>query len=817
MLNNLIDHVRNHSVYLPHYFERYRARCDSEEMDSLLYLLTEFRTKLKSGNTTARYVRCWLIDGTDVIKHDECVGMCLFPDEVREFLSYGVYYTVSFPFCFLHYLLSEANAAQSDYPEIAKILSDSPASVIAHLMDTYHFCRSTVLSMITKLVSGEDALEEWPIRDDRLTAVKNEIDSLVDLASQRTHSTTVRRSVYYGTRREIIRMAQCVQQQCDAAVLPFEFGLLVPILQKDVVLAYLAAYLTDHPFFAGMQPETTMKLPPLLQLETWCGEGIAFSQEELSRCWARSTRDAFAYLDAYFVGVRESSTLLFVDYMHQEVRFLTTEWERCKCVGFAHLQLLAEWRQQTRRVADRVVTRPFIGAFSLEQAMTQGEFNTFFGLNPQCFSLAALQPPQPLPSHAPQQVKEGEEQSVKKEEQWVKEEQWEAGRLSRWEEDALEQFLALDLFHRLCLAVAENSAAAAAWVRQFVIQMLFEPDAKPCRGLVLMDARRSFAEEFVKALQSLFTFSTALSMDHAGRRKQLPHDRVARALLVHYESDRTIEPETMLWLEELVRLRHRVDFCSEADVCVRPAFCRVVVTADSLSRVPFFSLRDRATFAYFATDPTAMTQEELAVFSELRRRAWFSTLLFHALLEEGPRPWDWRAMEDTRLVEALVEGRADSPVQFICWYVKHSGMHARLQKPALGDEKRERDVRDADELYEEYRQFCVEMKKEAVDFLGFARSVLVEFHPLVDYRVVEGAQQFLICREEMKGSLWASRPVERVATPRTADHSSSERFAVSSVSSVCWRNARLCSHSSEMSEKKETCVKWDMSKKWEEV
>lgn len=63
--------------------------------------------------------------------------------------------------------------------------------------------------------------------------------------------------------------------------------------------------------------------------------------------WARSTRDAFAYLDAYFVGVRESSTLLFVDYMHQEVRFLTTEWERCKCVGFAHLQLLAEWRQQT--------------------------------------------------------------------------------------------------------------------------------------------------------------------------------------------------------------------------------------------------------------------------------------------------------------------------------------------------------------------------------------------------------------------------------------------------------------------------------------
>lgn len=104
-----------------------------------------------------------------------------------------------------------------------------------------------------------------------------------------------------------------------------------------------------------------------------------------------------------------------------------------------------------------------------------------------------------------------------------------------------------------------------------------------------------------------------------------------------------------------------------------------------------------------------------------------------------------------------MEGRADSPVQFICWYVKHSGMHARLQKPALGDEKRERDVRDADELYEEYRQFCVEMKKEAVDFLGFARSVLVEFHPLVDYRVVEGAQQFLICREEMKGSLWASR------------------------------------------------------------
>ena len=205
------------------------------------------------------------------------------------------------------------------------------------------------------------------------------------------------------------------------------------------------------------------------------------------------------------------------------------------------------------------------------------------------------------------------------------------------------------------------------------------------------------------------------------------------------------------------------------------------------------------------------------MFSELRRRAWFSTLLFHALLEEGPRPWDWRAMEDTRLVEALVEGRADSPVQFICWYVKHSGMHARLQKPALGDEKRERDVRDADELYEEYRQFCVEMKKEAVDFLGFARSVLVEFHPLVDYRVVEGAQQFLICRDEMKGSLWASRPVERVATPRTADRSSSERFAVSSVSSVCWRNARLCSHSSEMSEKKETCVKWDMSKKWEEV
>ena len=780
MLNNLIDQVRNHNVYLPHYFERYRSRCDSEEMDSLLYLLTEFRAKLASGNTTARYIRCWLSDGTDVIKHDEHVGMCLFPDEVREFLSYGVYYTVSFPFCFLHYLLSEANATISEYPEIAKILSDHPTSAIVHLMTTYHFSRSTSISMITKLVSGEDALEEWPFRDDRLTAVRNEIDSLVHLASQVTHSTTVRRSVYYGIRREIIHLAQCVQQQCDTAVLPFEFGLLVPVSQKDVVSAYLTAYLANHPHFTGMHLETTMKLPPILQLDTWYGDNVAFSQEELRRRRAKSTQEAFAYLDGYFVSTRDFPTLLFVDYMHQEVRFLTTEWERFNCVGLDHLQLLEEWRKQTTRVVSSVVTRPFVGVFSLDQALANGEFNTFFGLNPQCFSLASLQP-------SPSQFSPSPSPSPSQQSQHWEVEKWE---VEKWEEEVLDQFLALDLFQRLCLAVGENNATAAAWIRQFVIQMLVEPESKPCRGLVLMDTRRVFAEEFLKALQSLFTFSTALNMDPAGRKKQLPRDRVARALLVHYNSDQALEPATMQWLEEMVRLKHRVDFCSQPDVCVRPAFCRVVVTAASLSRVPFFSLRDRDSFAYFSSSPAVMSQEELAVFSELRRRPWFPPLLFHALLEEGRQPWDWRAMRDTRLVEALVESRADSSVQFIWRHMEHSAMHGEqnvpLQKSVSKVAENSRDVWDGEVLYEEYRKFCMERKKEAVDFLGFVRCVLMAFYPFVDYRVVDGRKQFRISREGMKdGSLSASHPVERVETPCTTDRSSSDLFAVSSAFFVC--------------------------------
>lgn len=77
LLNSLIDQVRNRNVYLTCYAEQYRARCDNEELDSLLYLLLEFRSKLKSGDKSARYVRCWLEDGYDVIKHDECVGMSL--------------------------------------------------------------------------------------------------------------------------------------------------------------------------------------------------------------------------------------------------------------------------------------------------------------------------------------------------------------------------------------------------------------------------------------------------------------------------------------------------------------------------------------------------------------------------------------------------------------------------------------------------------------------------------------------------------------------------------------------------------------------
>ena len=709
LLNSLIDQVRNRNVYLTCYAEQYRARCDNEELDSLLYLLLEFRSKLKSGDKSARYVRCWLEDGYDVIKHDECVGMCLFPDEVREFLSYDVYYTVEFPFCSLRYLLSEANASASDYPEVESVLSCSSHSIIRHLVHSYHISEMTASSMVTRLVNGEAVLEEWPVTDVRLAALNAEIEALLARVGERTQTTAVRRAIYYGTRSLIIHIASCVQQQCDSPVLPYEYGLLVPMADKSVVMAYLAEYLNANAYLSGMRVSAVMNLPPILQIENWTGEGIAFSLEKLNACWKRDRKEAFRYLDAYFFAVEETTHLLFVDYMHQCVRRLVDEKDLLDFLSFDHLQLVEEWRHATTHVVHNVVSLPFVGVFSLQRAVREGVMNTFFGLNPCCF-----------------RDRDGDGDGDRDGD----------GDGDR-DDDKDERELALHLFHRLTAAVAENNDAYALWLKQAVAHMLLHPSQKPTRGVVLMDEHQVYAEEWLKSVQSLFACSSAVCLDYDARRRQRQRDFVSRALLVHYHSDRAMQPETMEWLSELAHMKRRVDFTSESDVCVRPSYCRVFVTAASPQCVPFSCIRDHALYEFFRTDSSALSRTDLIVFSALRRRPWFPSLLLRSLMETDVATWDWRMTMDTRLFGVLVESFVESSILFVLWYLaKEKGSEMRC----------------ADDVYEEYRQYCLETGNVATTYLCFVRIILIEFFPVVDYVVVDNVAQFRFRMNRMGSS-----------------------------------------------------------------
>ena len=92
---------------------------------------------------------------------------------------------------------------------------------------------------------------------------------------------------------------------------------------------------------------------------------------------------------------------------------------------------------------------------------------------------------------------------------------------------------------------------------------------------------------------------------------------------------------------------------------------------------------------------------------------------------------------DTRLFGVLVESFVESSILFVLWYLaKEKGSEMRC----------------ADDVYEEYRQYCLETGNVATTYLCFVRIILIEFFPVVDYVVVDNVAQFRFRMNRMGSS-----------------------------------------------------------------